>query len=139
MHFARTFLLHFPFRKDANYRKSSHKYRYFIQLYKLYVYFRSCYEVTNCKQSLAGRTSHCASMQIPAWPRNGGTDRILWNVTSARSRKPKEKRKKQKILHIGKNVISLQSDSRRVLSTNTRETSLKGNGKGKYSGCGAVG
>ena len=106
---------------------------------KLYVYFRSCYEVTNCKQSLAGRTSHCASMQIPAWPRNGGTDRILWNVTSARSRKPKEKRKKQKILHIGKNVISLQSDSRRVLSTNTRETSLKGNGKGKYSGCGAVG
>ena len=51
----------------------------------------------------------------------------------------KAKRKKQKILHIGKNVISLQSDSRRVLSTNTRETSLKGNGKGKYSGCGAVG
>ena len=38
----------------------------------------------------------------------------------------KAKRKKQKILHIGKNVISLQSDSRRVLSTNTRETSLKG-------------
>ena len=32
----------------------------------------------------------------------------------------KAKRKKQKILHIGKNVISLQSDSRRVLSTNTR-------------------
>lgn len=137
MHFARTFLLHFPFRKDANYRKSSHKYRYFIQLYKLYVYFRSCYEVTNCKQSLAGRTSHCASMQIPAWPRNGGTDRILWNVTSARSRKPKEKSKKfctlEKMLYL---CSPIPEES---LSTNTRETSLKGNGKGKYSGCGAVG
>ena len=66
--------------------------------------------------------------------RNGSNpmERNLGTLTKA-------KRKKQKILHIGKNVISLQSDSRRVLSTNTRETSLKGNGKGKYSGCGAVG